>query len=186
VIAGTSGTMALVQDSSGYVGGYLYVSGYYYPVSGSCSGTSITLTNWDYGTTYTGTVSSGSMSGTMTVSGGTTYSWSATLSSYLSSHTITQTCEGTYTATINGRSATLYLFADSYGNVAGDIYLSGYNYSVIGTCIVNGSTSGSIALTNMTTNSTYTGTVTVGTSISMSGTFALYGGSTYSWSAVSQ
>jgi hypothetical protein len=185
-IAGTAGTMTLVQDSSGYVGGYLYLSGYYYPISGSCSGSSISLTNWDFGTTYTGTVSSGAISGTMTVSDGTTYSWSAALSSYLTGYTITQSCEGTYTATINGRSGTLYLFGDSYGNVAGDLYLAGYNYVVVGTCVVNGSTSGLISLTNMTTNSTYTGSVTVSTSISLSGTFSLYGGSSYSWSAVSE
>jgi hypothetical protein len=182
-----------VEDVSGYVGGYLYLGGYYYPMSGSCSisGTtgSISLTNWDFGTTYTGTItvsgSSASISGTLTDSGGTSYSWSGILTGLFSASTITQTCEGTYTATINGNSGTIYLFADSGGNVIGDLNLVGYNYVLAGTCVVNG-TSGSVTLSNMTTGSSYSGTVAVGSSISMSGSFALSSGSGYSWSATSQ
>lgn len=191
-VNGVSGTMDLVQDSSGYLGGFLYLSGYYYFMSGSCSlsgsSGSLSLYNWQFGSQYSGTItvsgSSASISGTMT-SSGTSYSWSASRSSLFSASSITQTCEGTYSATIGANSGTIYLFADSGGVVIGDLYLQGYQYVLAGTCVVTGST-GTVQLTNLTSGSSYSGTVTIGSSISMSGTFTTSAGSAYSWSSVSQ
>lgn len=189
---GTSGTMYLVQDSTGYLGGYMYLSGYYYFMSGTCSLSSstgsISLYNWQFGSQYSGTItvsgSSASISGSMT-SNSTSYSWSASRSSLFGASTITQSCEGTYSATIGSNTGTIYLFGDSGGNVIGELYMLGYHYVLAGTCIVNGTT-GTISMTNLTVNSSYTGTVTVGSSISMSGTFTTSAGSSYSWSGVSQ
>lgn len=187
VIDGTSGTMYLVEDSNGNIGGYLYLSGYYYPMSGSCSGSSISLTNLDFGTTYTGTLSTNgsymTISGTMTVTSGSSYGWSATQEESFSTSSITQSCEGTYSATINGLSGTIDFVGDSGGNVIGELTIETYHYVLAGTCIINGS-SGTLSLVNKTTGSTYSGSVTVsGSEIYMSGTFTLSSGGTDSWSA---
>ncbi len=81
-IAGATGaTLALVQDSSGALGGHLQLQGYLYVITGMCNGTTLTLTNLTTGSQYTGTIwTSGAarlLSGTFTVPDGTRYDWSA-------------------------------------------------------------------------------------------------------------
>lgn len=190
-IGGISATLFVVQGSGGYIGGYLYMSNYYYPVIGSCSFTggsgSISFTNIVDSATYSGSVAlSGTqlaISGTMTSSGGSTFSWNATSQTPAATFTEpTYSCQGNYDATVATNTGTITLVQDGGGNVAGYLYLQGYVYALTGTCNANG---GSVSLTNRTTGSLYTGTTVYnGSTVNMSGSFTTTSGSTYTWSAI--
>jgi hypothetical protein len=191
-ISGISATLTLVHGSGDYVAGYFYMYNYYYPVVGSCvfNGSSGTINVSDLinGYTYSGTVGlSGSqvaMSGSI-VAAGYTYSWTATSQSSVASISVpSTTCQGTYSATIAGNAGTIALVQNGSNNVAGYMLLQGYYYALQGTCTPGGS----ISFTNLTSQSTYSGTSTLsGTATSsMSGTFYATNGSTYSWSATRQ
>lgn len=192
-IAGVSATLYVVQGSSNYIGGLIYMFNFYYPIIGTCSlsngSGSISFTNVVDSSPYSGTITlSGSqlsISGTMTSSGGTGYSWTA--SSQTAAATFTSpiySCQGNYNATIGSNSGQITIVQDGNGNVAGYLYLQGYVYALVGTCSANG---GSVSMVNYTTGSTYTGTATYSSSkVNMSGTFTTTGGVAYSWSASQQ
>jgi hypothetical protein len=191
-IGGVSATMYVVQGSGNYIGGYLYMASYYYPLIGTCtlsSGTgSLSFTNVANGASYSGTVSlSGtqlSISGTMT-SGGSSYAWTATSQTAAATFTTpAYSCQGNYNATIGSNTGSITIVQDGSGNVAGYLYLLGYIYALSGTCNANG---GAVSITNHTTGSRYTGTATYsGSKVNMSGSFITSPGATYSWSASQQ
>jgi hypothetical protein len=183
-ISGIAATLYLVSDAASSVSGFINMLGYYYPVIGSCTvGGALSLQNLPLSQTYSGAASLAStgqvsLGGYLYTSGGSTYTWAAlSRSAAVTVTTPASSCEGTYTATIASNSGTLTLVEDGNGSLAGSLYLSGYYYAIIGSCSGLG---GSITMTNLTTGSSYSGTINaIGM---MNGTFTT-GSATYSWSA---
>lgn len=188
---GISAKVYIVSDADENIAGYIYMTNYYYPISGYCSVSSgsISFRELSIGNYYTGSISTNSSS-QLTISGNiqtssSNYSWSATSSTTVTTTTNqSYSCEGQYSATIAGNSGTLLLVSDGSYNVAGYLYLQGYYYAFKGTCDTS---SGSVSMSNLTTSSTYTGSAyESGSTKYLSGSFQLSSGTTYSWSANSQ
>lgn len=194
-----TGSLNLIEDSSGNLGGYLTLSGFTYPMSGTCSvgGTTgtISMTNIDFNSTYSGTFtlngsSGSSLTGSAQLNGGSLASWTATwLSAPATTATTSQSCEGTYNFTITGGSSpengTMKMVEDNYGNFIGYLALSGYDYTLAGTCIVTNGV-GTISFSDVTTGTTYTGTVSSnGTTLSMAGSLVSTAGNA-TWNASQQ
>ncbi len=184
-VSGGTGTLVLVSNGGGSASGYIYLSTYYYPVNGTCSitGTSGTISVSDafYNNVFSGTVTSNGTSGISmsgTVNG---LAWTASpQTAPIANNTPANSCEGNFSATMATNSGTLKLVQDGSGKFAGTLTLNGYPYAMTGSC----TTATSITMTNNTTGSTYTGTVTRGTNVSITGTYTIPGGATYTWSAV--
>lgn len=190
-LGGVPATMVLVGGSGNYVAGYLDMWNYKFSLYGSCTitGTSgtITVTEGQRNSTFNGTVSlSGStisMTGTASnsLSGGGTANWTAT--STTSAVTVaaptSNSCQGTYNATIGPNTGQILLTQDGNGKIGGVMVIQGYYYALYGTC-----SGTSINFTNVTSGSTYTGTATFTTSgATLSGSYVISGGTTYNWSA---
>ena len=194
-LGGVTATMTLVGGSGGYVAGNLSMWNYIYGLYGSCSITgssgTITLTEPALNSTFTGTVSlSGtaiSMSGTASnaFGSGSPAAWTATATTAATTVAAptTNSCQGTYNAVIGPNPGTILLVQDGNNKIAGvmSIKFQGYTYYYAlgsGTC-----SGGSITFQNITSNSTYSGTVSFTSSgASMSGTYNT-GSATYSWTA---
>jgi hypothetical protein len=195
-LGGVSASMTLVGGANGYVAGYLDLWNYKYPLYGSCSisGTSgsITVTEPSMNSTFNGSVTfSGS---TITMSGsasnsptsGAPASWTATSQTAAAtvSAPTTNSCQGTYNATVGTNSGQILLVQDGNNKIAGVMQLNYvatgqvFYYSLSGTC-----SGGSVSFTNVTTGSTYSGTVSFTSSgASMSGTYNA-NSTSYNWSA---
>jgi hypothetical protein len=193
-LGGVAASMVLVGGANGYVAGYLDMWSYKYPVYGSCSisgasGT-ITLTEPSVSSTFSGSVSfngstitmSGSASN-QTGSGGAA-AWTATsqTAAVTVSAPTSNSCQGTYTATVGPNPGQILFVQDGNNKIAGVMQLNVgtqiFYYSLSGTC-----SGGSINFTNITTGSPYSGTVSFTSSgASMSGTYSA-NSTTYNWSA---
>lgn len=194
-----SGSMSIVEDSSGHIGGVLYWNslGYWFPIEGTCtvSGSSGSISFSEIGLnptiSYTGTVSYNGSQVSLSGTTSTNTAWSASPQSTAGTiPAASQTCEGTYNATIYQNTGTINLVADGSSNVGGYLILnvpfSGnyyqYYYALYGTCTPGGA----VSFTDETTGATYTGNAVVsGNSVNLSGQFT-YQGAPYSWSASMQ
>jgi hypothetical protein len=189
-VGGQAATMTLVGGTGGYVAGYLDMWNYKYALYGSCSitGTSgtITVTEPAMNSTYNGKItlsgSTISMSGTASNAGnsGSPANWTATATTaaVTAAAPTSNSCQGTYNATIGPNSGQILLVQDGNNKIAGLMTIQGYYYSLSGTC--SGTT---VNFTNVTTGSTYTGTATfTATGATLSGTYNV-SGTSYNWSA---
>jgi len=82
---GYPGTMQIIEDSSGNIGGYMALNGYGYPsyISGTCANGAINFVDSYSGSAYTGTYGTLSTTGKLVLSGtfveaGSSYPWYAT------------------------------------------------------------------------------------------------------------
>lgn len=188
VVGKNAATLVLVDDEDGNAAGYLLMSGVYYPLSGTCSiangaGTlSMTELNLKMKLNATITADTSAIQMTGKLKAGN-LSYSLTASSQDTPVEVvspTDSCAGTYSAKFAGTSGKLILVQNGYNQVAGYIKLLGYNYPVAGECDLS---SGTIELTNMSTDATYTGSIsTDGSTYTISGTFTQLNKSR-SWSA---
>ena len=191
-IGGIPAVISLVGDSNHYVAGYVAITGYYYPVFGTCtfdgSTGTLSMKNLSLNQTYAGSVTLSSsrafFAGSVTTSTGAVYGWSAAARAVPAATTWpAYSCEGNYNAVIAGNSGMMVLVENGAGQVAGYLYLQGYFYALSGTC--NGA-GGTISLSNLTSGSPYTGTVGFsGSTVYLNGSFTTTGGSVYAWSATS-
>ena len=137
-VSGGSGTYVSASATEGTIsalsaGVYNYVA----PASTTMLSETITVTDSAgiIGTAY------------IAISGSTTITTSTPVNS----------CTGVYDTNIADIPATLHLLADASSQVSGYIYMMNYYYPVFGTCTVGGR----IAITNMSLNQPYMGTVGV-------------------------
>lgn len=189
-LGGVAATMTLVGGSGGYVAGYLDMWNYKYALYGSCSITgssgTITVTEPAMNSTFNGTVtlsgSTISMFGTASnvQNSGSPANWTATATTaaVTVAAPTSNSCQGTYNATIGPNSGQILLVQDGNNKIAGLMTIQGFYYSLSGTC-----SGTSVSFTNVTTGSTYSGTATfTSTGATLSGTYNV-NSTTYNWSA---